>query len=129
MYNPKLRRKQNMVFENKIKLLRKEKSWSQTELAQKIDSDARQISQYEHGKITPSIETIIKIAKVFNVSTDYLLIENTPKNPVIVDDEELTKYIEYIQKLETEDKKCLYHMIDSFMTKNKIKDFAEQLNP
>ena len=118
-----------MVFENKIKLLRKEKSWSQTELAQKIDSDARQISQYEHGKITPSIETIIKIAKVFNVSTDYLLIENTPKNPVIVDDEELTKYIEYIQKLETEDKKCLYHMIDSFMTKNKIKDFAEQLNP
>jgi len=113
-----------MILGERIKLLRKEKNWSQSELAKKVNSDARQISLYENGKITPSPEMIVKIAQVFEVSTDYLLIEKASKKPLRLDDEKLSSYIDDIQKLEEDDRKCLFHMIDSFKTKSKIKSFA-----
>jgi len=111
----------------RIRLLRKEKKWSQIELAKKVNSDARQISLYENGKITPSPDMIVKIAQVFEVSTDYLLIEKAPKKPLILDDEKLLMYLEDIQNLEDEDKNCLFHMIDSFKTKKRIKSFAQEI--
>ncbi|NIM16407.1 MAG: helix-turn-helix domain-containing protein [Candidatus Aminicenantes bacterium] len=116
------------IIGERIRLLRKEKNWSQTELAKKINSDARQISLYENGKITPSPEIIVKIAQVFEVTTDYLLIEKSPKKPFILDDKVLSDYLEDIQNLQEEDRRCLFHMIDSFKTKNKIKSFAQGLN-
>jgi len=117
-----------MILCERIRQLRKEKKWSQDELAQKIDSDARQISRYERGKITPSAETIVKLAKVFDVTSDYLLLENTPRKPFKTDDKELLTHLENIDALTNEDRNCLFHIIDSFITKNKIKAFAQGIN-
>ena len=117
-----------MVLGERIKQLRKEKDWSQAELAQKIDSDGRQISLYENDKTTPSPETIVKLAQIFDVTTDYLLMEDAPRKSFVLDDKELQNYLQYIQSLEPEDKKVLYHIIDSFLTKNKIKSFAQGIS-
>jgi transcriptional regulator with XRE-family HTH domain len=57
----------------KLKLLRKEKGWSQDELAFHAQIDGRQVSRYENDRVMPSIEVIIKIAKAYEVSIDYLL--------------------------------------------------------
>jgi transcriptional regulator with XRE-family HTH domain len=46
-----------------LKTLRAEAGWSQTELAEKIDSDGRQVSRYENGRITPSLEALVRIAE------------------------------------------------------------------
>jgi transcriptional regulator with XRE-family HTH domain len=116
-----------MILGERIRLLRKEKNWSQTELAKKVNSDARQISLYENGKITPSTDMIVKLAQIFEVSTDYLLIEKAQKKPFLVDDIELSNYLEDIQSLEEEDRNCLFHMIDSFKTKKRIKSFAQEI--
>lgn len=56
-----------------IKRLRSEKNISQQELAQRIDSNQRQVSKWENGVIEPNIESLIKLADYFEVSTDYLL--------------------------------------------------------
>jgi transcriptional regulator with XRE-family HTH domain len=117
-----------LVFGERIKHLRKEKKWRQAELAEKINADARQISRYEKGKINPSVETLVRIAQVFDVTIDYLLIENANKKPFQLEDKELFKYIEDLQKLGEEDRRCLFHIIDSFMTKNKIKSFAQEID-
>ena len=50
----------------KIKLARVESDLTQTELAEKIDAKQKSISRYESGITMPSIETLIKIAKVLN---------------------------------------------------------------
>ena len=115
------------IFGERIRLLRKEKKWSQDELSKMVDSDPRQISRYERGKITPYAETIVKIANVFEVTTDYLLIEQAPRKPFRMEDKELLKYIEDMKNLTEEDKKCLYYFIDSLKAKNKIKSFAKEL--
>ena len=116
-----------MILGERIRLLRKEKNWSQTELAKKVNSDARQISLYENGKITPSPDMIVKLAQIFEVSTDYLLIEKAQKKSFLLDDIELSNYLEDIQSLEEEDRNCLFHMIDSFKTKKRIKSFAQEI--
>lgn len=53
--------------------LRKELGWSQVELAKKLSVAKQTVSNWENENIQPSIEMLIRLAKVFNVSTDYLL--------------------------------------------------------
>ena len=56
-----------------IRKLRKEFNISQVELASKLGVSKQCVSNWENDNILPSIEMLIKIAKFFNVSTDYLL--------------------------------------------------------
>ncbi len=116
------------ILQERIKQLRIEKKWSQDELAQKIDADARQISRYETGRITPSVETVAKLAIAFEVTADYLLIENAARKPFRMDDKEFIRNIEIIQEFPDNDKNCLFEVIEAFRAKNKIKSFAQELS-
>lgn len=55
--------------------LRKAKNWSQDELAKKIDSSRVMIGKYERDHNLPSIEVVVKLAKAFDVSVDFILEE------------------------------------------------------
>ena len=57
----------------RIKELRKDKGLTQTQLAKQISSTQDTISLWELGKSYPDIINLIKLAKFFSVSTDYLL--------------------------------------------------------
>lgn len=53
--------------------LRKEADLTQSELATRLDISQQAISKYEKEERDPDIDVLIRIAKFFNVSTDYLL--------------------------------------------------------
>ncbi len=57
----------------RIAALRRQNGWSQTELAQKIKISASAVGMYEQGRREPSADTIVSLAHIFGVSTDYLL--------------------------------------------------------
>lgn len=61
------------IFNKQLKLLRKEQSISQSELAKAIGTSQDTISLWERGKSYPDVIALIKLAKYFKVSTDYLL--------------------------------------------------------
>lgn len=79
----------------KIKQLREENNLTQTELGEKLNISKATISKYESDKVEPSIPTLISMSKLFNVSVDYILgndtvnleneikIENVVKLPVL----------------------------------------------
>jgi transcriptional regulator with XRE-family HTH domain len=71
-----------MSLRERVRDLRKEHGWSQGELVEKIGADPAQISRYEAGRITPSADAVIRLAEVFDVSTDYLLIIDAPRRPL-----------------------------------------------
>ena len=67
---------------NRIKELRKEKNLNQVGLGMKLNVSQKMISAYESGTHQPSIETLKKMAAIFDTSVDYI-IENTDiKNPI-----------------------------------------------
>jgi len=59
----------------KIRLTQVELDLTQTQLAQKINTQQKSISRYETGASLPSIETLVKIAKVLKKSAGYFLDE------------------------------------------------------
>ena len=57
----------------RIALLRRGKGWSQMELAQQLHISASAVGMYEQGRREPSLEGLVELAAVFEVSADYLL--------------------------------------------------------
>lgn len=60
-------------FGTTLKKLRLEKHLTQSQLAQRLGLTKSVISAYETGLRMPSYDILIAIAKIFNVSTDFLL--------------------------------------------------------
>ena len=58
---------------DKIKELRIAYGINQVVLAQKTGVSKQCVSNWENGYIQPSIDMLLKLAKIFSVSTDYLL--------------------------------------------------------
>lgn len=58
---------------NIISKLRKEKGWTQSELAKKLQVSDKAISKWESNRGDPSIEFFPRLAELFNVTIDYLM--------------------------------------------------------
>lgn len=62
-----------MILGDKIMNLRKKNAWSQEELAEKLGVSRQSISKYESAQVVPDMEKILKLSRIFGVTTDYLL--------------------------------------------------------
>ena len=62
-----------MKLSDKIIKLRKINGWSQEELAEKLNVSRQAISHWESNTAQPDATNILKISKLFGVTTDYLL--------------------------------------------------------
>lgn len=60
-------------FGNTLKTLRLQNNFTQARLAQQLGVTKSVISAYETGLRMPSYDILISIAKIFKVTTDYLL--------------------------------------------------------
>ena len=60
-------------FGNTLKTLRINNNLTQSQLAQQLGLTKSVISAYETGLRLPSYDILIHIAKIYSVSTDYLL--------------------------------------------------------
>ena len=64
----------------RIKELRKEFGLSQVDLASRLEVTKQTISNWENENIQPSIDMLVDLANVFNVTTDYLLgLDDVPR--------------------------------------------------
>lgn len=110
-----------MGLAENLKRLRKEKRWSQTQLAEHIGSHLSHINRIETGKYNPSLDVVQKLAKALDVTIDYL-VSNTAEDlrEVHIEDKSLLERVKLIDSLEEEDKMALMRVIDSMLTKKKI---------
>lgn len=60
-------------FGLRLKSLRKSKSLSQEDVANKLNVTKSTISSYERNIITPSVEVLVDLAILYNSSVDYIL--------------------------------------------------------
>jgi len=59
----------------RLKLLRQKRGFSQEDMAEMLEISNRSYQRYEAstGRCTPPLDTLIKIADIFDVSLDYLV--------------------------------------------------------
>lgn len=67
-----------------LRELRKGKGWTQQQLARALSISPSTIGMYEQGRREPDNATLLKIATLFNVSTDYLLGKQNDTQPAII---------------------------------------------
>ncbi|WP_077614977.1 helix-turn-helix domain-containing protein [Caenibacillus caldisaponilyticus] len=89
----------------RIRHLRERKNLSQRRLADALMISNVQLSRYESGSRTPDPELIARIAKYFNVSSDYLLgikdtVHESAENYLKDEDLALLKQIKKINGME-----------------------------
>ena len=113
-----------MALAERVKQLRTEHAWSQGDLAERVGADPAQISRYENGRITPSADALVRIAETFNVSCDYLLIDNAPRRPFRSPEDTLGERLHTINELDTKDRELIHAFIDALVTKTRLKNLA-----
>ena len=57
----------------RIREMRSSRGWSQVVLAKRLGVTKQTVSNWENDNIQPSIEMLIRLAKLFQTSTDYML--------------------------------------------------------
>lgn len=106
-----------MSFGKRLYELRKKKGLSQDEVANMIGTKGPAIGRYEREVVKPTIEVATKLAKILEVSLDYLV-----GNSDVELDNDLIKKIVAIQNLNTEDRGHCFAMMDAFLLKSNIKN-------
>ena len=67
-----------------ISTLRKEKGWTQVELAEKLQVSDKAVSKWEKDDAFPSVEFFPVLAELFGVSIDYLMTGKAPEKEIII---------------------------------------------
>lgn len=76
------RKKMNRKIGARIKAAREASGYSQEKFAEKVGLSIQHVSNLERGVAGPSIDVVIKMCKVLNVSCDYLLLGRSSSRDV-----------------------------------------------
>jgi len=102
-----------MAIGDKILSLRKERGWSQQQLAKKIGTSGPIVGRYERGEMTPSVEVAKKLADTFGITLDYLV--DDAGRVTDIKDKAMLERLKEIEGLDQEEKKTVVHVIDSLL--------------
>ncbi len=113
----------------RLKKLRKQKKWTQKELAAKLNTSFSQLNKYESGFNIPPADKLIQLSEIFDTTVDYLLTGNQSEESPLHNLRMLERFQE-IEEFQTEDQEALIRIIDAMILKNKMsvamKPFKEQ---
>lgn len=111
-----------MTFGEKIKKLRNEKNWTQDFVANRLNISSPALSRYESGTCEPKdLAMVSEFAKLYNVTTDYLLGLSDEKETVSTqnNDKEFVAFYEGYKDLDDADKEILKATLDAFVRAKK----------
>jgi transcriptional regulator with XRE-family HTH domain len=114
-----------MALGERIKELRKEHGWSQAELGERVSTDSQRISRYENGRITPSVDALVRLADALGVSIDYLVRDDMPRH--VLEGHDLGKFagrLEDLAELGEDDQQVVAQVVDGLLAKSRLKALA-----
>lgn len=100
-------------FGKKIAILRKEKGWSQTDLATELNTSVSVISRYERDEMIPSVDTAKRLAELLDTTVGYLLGENDEAN--LFKDQEALERFKAIKAFKEADREKIFFTIDAMI--------------
>lgn len=100
-------------FGKKIAILRKEKDWSQTDLANELSTSVSVISRYERDEMTPSVDTAKRLAELLGTTVGYLLGENDEAN--LFKDPDVLERFKAIKSFKDSDREKIFFTLDAMI--------------
>lgn len=106
-------------FGARLKALRKQKNWSQKELAAKVEIRFQQLNKYESGLNVPPADMLVKLAHTLDVSVDYLLTGNPMEDSPLASSR-LFKRFQVLEHLNQDDQDTVIKIIDAMIAKERV---------
>ena len=69
-----------LLMENRLRVLRAEKRWSQAELAKRLGVSRQTINAIENGKYDPSLPLAFALARAFSMQIEDIFNDNVSEN-------------------------------------------------
>jgi transcriptional regulator with XRE-family HTH domain len=96
--------------------LRKERGWTQVELAERVGITQTLLSDYERGKLRLNADMIVQLATALETTTDELLKPSASRSPLRRKPSlRLQRRMEKIEKLPAHQQNYLLKTIDGFL--------------
>ena len=106
---------------SRLKQLRKQKRWTQKELAGKVEIRFQQLNKYESGLNIPPAEMLVKLADVLGTSVDYLLTGNPIEDSPLANSR-LFQRFKMLEDMNPSDREAIITLIDAMIAKHQMED-------
>lgn len=103
----------------RIKKLRAAQGWSQKELGEKSGIHKALIARYELNLANPTVNGLIKLTKVFNVSADYVLFGRSGETTL--SDRELFELFKEADCFDPKNRQIIKYLLQAAVSYEKIK--------
>lgn len=110
-----------MDLKQRLKHLRKQRGWSQEQVASLMGMDRGQYSRVENEKVEPNLSTLKKIATAFDIQLIDLFDENVDLD-VNSKNKPLLDKLKLIEQLDEDIQTSLFKMIDVAISNKRLKD-------
>lgn len=104
---------------SRLKQLRKQKRWTQKELAGKVDIRFQQLNKYESGLNIPPAEMLVRLADALGTSVDYLLTGNPVEDSPLASSR-LFQRFKMLEGMNPSDREAIITLIDAMIAKHQI---------
>jgi transcriptional regulator with XRE-family HTH domain len=107
------------AFGTRLKELRKQKGWTQKELAAKVDIRFSQLNKYESGLHAPPPEKLIELADALGTTVDYLLTGDRTED-VPLHSTRLLDRFRALEGFQADDQEAVIRLLDAMILKHKV---------
>jgi transcriptional regulator with XRE-family HTH domain len=118
---------QRRAFGKRLKDLRKQRRWTQKEMAAKIGLQLSQFNKYESGMHVPPADKLIQLAEVFTTTTDYLLTGVMTDSQPITNTRLLERF-RALTQCEPDEQETVIRLIDAVIVKNRVESAIQPVD-
>lgn len=114
-----------MHFPTRLIQQRKAQGWTQQELASAAELHVNQIRRYEAGTAQPTLEALIRLAKVLHVRLDDLVFEEGERGPA----DDLALLFEAVNEFSEEEKQTVRTVLSGMVLQHSARRWDTRTTP
>jgi transcriptional regulator with XRE-family HTH domain len=114
------------AFGLRLKELRKQKGWTQKELANQLDIRFSHLNKYESGMHIPPIEKLIQLGSLFNVTLDYLVLGDR-EEALPLHNTQLIERLKAMESFDNHDQDAVLRLIDAMIVKQRVESAVQPI--
>ena len=110
-------------FPEILSSLRRQRGWTQREVAERTGIRATQITRYEKGQSLPTADALKLLADCFGVPIDSLITGQVPA----FEDKMLLDQFQRVQRLPEDDRELIKRIVEAFLLKRELQEFVARV--
>jgi transcriptional regulator with XRE-family HTH domain len=110
----------------RIKQLRKQRGWTQKELAKHLEGSYQQLNKYESGIHAPPLDKLAQLADALNTTIDYLITGQVSDDTPLHDKRLLQKF-KLLEGFDASQQETVINVIDAMIAKHQMEQTLKTL--